>query len=137
MDGCVKLDLGNAFWRKAEEIINISLRVILPTLAVVWALARDTRIEGAGERRDTSPEHVDHGPDDSLHCQGGGPVSETKGSVKINLAAPAYSEEDRGDRIEDKPSIPARHIEFKYKDALARILPPRPLNATNDGLGSW
>ena len=62
MDGCVKLDLGNAFWRKAEEIVNISLRIVFPTLAVVGTFTGDSCVEIPGEWSDMCSEHVDNGP---------------------------------------------------------------------------
>ena len=137
LDSGVKLDLGEALGYKSDEIINVPLRVILSTLAMIGTGAVDTEIEGAWERRNTSAEHVNNRPNNPLCCQRRRAIAKTKGGIDVDFSAPTYCEEHGGDGVEYEPAVPSSKIQLEDEDSLARVPLSRPLYPRDDRLGVW
>ena len=86
--------MGETLGCEGEEIIDIAFRVVLSTIAVIRTTAGRTEVVRAGERGQAASEEVHNSPNDPLGCQGGSSITEAKGPVEKNLAAPADREED-------------------------------------------
>ena len=78
-----------------------------------------------------------HGPDDPLSRQSCRPVSKAEGRINEDFPPPPDSEEDGGDRVENKPAVPSGKIQLENKDSLPRVPLSGPLNSRDDVLGVW
>ena len=94
--------------------------------------ARDAFVEGSWEWWNSGAIQKHNGPYNSLGGEGGSAIAKTKAHVQENLPAPAYSEENGRNRIEDEPPVPPGKVQLEDKDFLPGVQVPRLLDKPDD-----
>ena len=128
----VEIDLREALRGHSEEIIHIPRGSVVTAGAVVGTRTGHSGVERPWERWDFCSVHPNNRPQDPLSGQRRGSIAEGQRLFEPDLAFPSYCEKGGGNGVQDEPSIPALHINFKDKHALVRVLLPSFLDEIDD-----
>ena len=127
------MNLSQALGTKTQKVINVTAGFVFPAVTMMITAARNACVEGSWEWRYSGAVQKDDGPYNSLGGEGGGAIAKTKAHVQENLSAPADSEKDGRDRIEDEPPVPPGKVQLEDKNFLPGVQVPRLLDKPDDG----